>query len=104
MIDDDEAYGLRCTIGMLEAENRRLRSELEGRSGMDFRKELGRRIAAARKAAGMTQRDVADALHVSCACVSYYETGSRMPNPMVIRDISYLFDVMVDDLIPDLDR
>lgn len=104
MIDDDEAYGLRCTIGMLEAENRRLRSELEGRSGMDFRKEFGRRLAAARKAAGMTQKDVADALHVSHACISYYESGGRMPNLMVVRDMSYLFDVMIDDLIPDLDR
>ena len=39
------------------------------------KKEIGRKISAARKALGMTQKDLAEKLHVTDKSVSKWETG-----------------------------
>ncbi|GJD87836.1 hypothetical protein BHAOGJBA_1341 [Methylobacterium hispanicum] len=50
---------------------------MAGKSATDFDKLLGERILAFRTAAGLTQREVADALGVSAAQLQKYEKGSN---------------------------
>ena len=49
---------------------------------------VGKRIRAAREAAGMTQAEVAKALGVSEASIRLYELGKRKPNPEVLERIA----------------
>ena len=49
-------------------------------------------IKAARKAKGMTQEDLADALHVTRTTVSRWETGSRIPDLIAIQNLSSILD------------
>ena len=101
MISDDEAYGLRCTIGQLLAENKRLVDASEGSCDMDFKKELGSRLTAARKSAGLTQRELSAKLGVTESCICNYEIGKRLPNIMIIRRMSDVLGKNMDDLVPD---
>lgn len=47
---------------------------------MTFRQSFGSRLRAARRQAGITQRDLAARIGVSPACLSMYEHGKRLPN------------------------
>lgn len=42
-------------------------------------REIGRRVALARKRAGMTQRELADALGVTTRSIQHYESGAVVP-------------------------
>ncbi|WP_242840311.1 helix-turn-helix domain-containing protein [Weissella ceti] len=52
-----------------------------------------------RKDKGMTQQDLADALHVSRQTVSTWETGKNYPSLDVLKSISDLFDVSFEHLL-----
>jgi transcriptional regulator with XRE-family HTH domain len=52
-----------------------------------------------RKDEGMTQQDLADALHVSRQTVSTWETGKNYPSLDVLKSISNLFDVSFEYLL-----
>lgn len=52
-----------------------------------------------RVAKGMTQRDVADAVHVTKAAVCMWETGARTPGLSVLIMLSDLFEVSLDTML-----
>ncbi len=62
---------------------------------------LHERLAEARELASFTQEQVADALGVSRAMVSYWESGSRVPNDRQLVAMARLYDVEVSRLRSD---
>lgn len=60
---------------------------------------LGSTIAAARRAAGMSQENLARAIWVSRNTVSNWETGSTAPDAQSLILLSALFGMSVDDLL-----
>ena len=59
---------------------------------------VGKRIRAAREAAGMTQAEVAKALGVSEASIRLYELGKRKPNTEVLERIAAAVGIDVQAL------
>lgn len=60
---------------------------------------VGRRIAALRKAAGLTQTDLARLIHVSPSTVGMYEQGRRLPATPTLMMLSQVFNVTIDYLV-----
>jgi len=56
-------------------------------------------LRMARKAAGKTQQEVADYLHVNYSTYSCYETGKRTPDALKIRKIAAFLGVTGDFLL-----
>lgn len=63
------------------------------------KKTIGGFIAALRKASGMTQKDLAERLHVSDKTVSRWERNDGAPDLAVIPVIAEIFDVTCDELL-----
>ena len=63
------------------------------------RKSIGSFIAALRKAKGMTQKDLAELLHVSDKTVSRWETGDGTPDLALIPVLAEIFGVTCDELL-----
>jgi transcriptional regulator with XRE-family HTH domain len=61
--------------------------------------EIGRKIAHYRKEKSVTQEQLANALGVSTAAVSKWETGSTYPDITLLPDIAAFFQVSVDLLL-----
>jgi len=60
---------------------------------------IGEILSELREERGLTQHELAEALHISNSSISAYETGSRMPNiETVIAYVRY-FDVTSDYLL-----
>ena len=53
----------------------------------------------ARKAAGLTQQQVADALGLDRTAIAHYEMGDSMPNIKNLQKICKLFDVKIEALL-----
>ena len=62
------------------------------------RKSIGSFIAVLRKAKGMTQKDLAELLHVSDKTVSRWGVGDGTPDLAPIPVLSELFGVPCDQL------
>lgn len=62
--------------------------------------EIGKLIIKARKAAGYTQKQLADLLFVSDKAVSKWERGVCMPDSSLFNKIALLLDIDVECLIP----
>lgn len=60
---------------------------------------LGRRIAAYRKAAGMTQRALAEAIDVDPARMNRIEKGSEMPTAIQVMALARTLNVSSDDIL-----
>lgn len=63
------------------------------------KKKLGKMIALRRKQNGLTQRQLADALHVSYQAVSRWELGTSLPTVEMLCDIASALDTSVDYLL-----
>ena len=63
------------------------------------KKSIGAFIAALRKANGMTQKDLAELLHVSDKTVSRWEVGDGAPDLALIPVIAEIFGVTCDELL-----
>lgn len=63
------------------------------------KKTIGKFIAALRKANGMTQRDLADKLHVSDKTVSRWERDEGTPDLSMIPVLAEIFEVSCDELL-----
>ncbi len=61
--------------------------------------EFGPFLAQQRKAAGMTQGDLAEKLHVSAAAVSKWERGKCLPELGKLEDIAGIFGITVLDVM-----
>lgn len=60
---------------------------------------VGRRIAALRKSAGLTQAELARRIHVSPSAIGMYEQGRRLPAASTLAALSQEFDVTIDYLM-----
>ena len=62
-------------------------------------KVVGKRITEGRRAKGMTQMALADALGISYQAVSSWENGRTMPDISKLPEISEILDISVDELL-----
>lgn len=53
-----------------------------------------------RQNSGLTQQQVADALHIERTTYTYYETGKTLPNVITLKKLAQIYHVSVDDLMP----
>jgi transcriptional regulator with XRE-family HTH domain len=60
---------------------------------------IGERIAAARKAHGLSQQDLGDKIGVTFQAVSKWETGASMPDIGLLSDLAQALDVSLDHLV-----
>ena len=63
----------------------------------------GQHIQAARKAAGLTQRQLGELLNVSGSMIGQYENDLRNPKPETLGHIASVLNVDVSQLIPEHD-
>ena len=56
-------------------------------------------LKALRKAKGMTQQEVADALYLSPKTISRWESGDGLPDINVIASVASLYEVSVDEIL-----
>ncbi len=63
------------------------------------RKSIGSFIAALRRAKGMTQKELAEALMVSDKAVSRWERDDSLPDLTLLPVIADIFDITVDELL-----
>lgn len=63
------------------------------------KEKIGKRIAFFRKEMGITQRELADVLHISYQAVSKWESGKSLPTVEMLYEISNLLNVAVDVLL-----
>lgn len=63
------------------------------------RENIGKRIAFFRKEKGITQRELADFLHISYQAVSKWESGKCLPTVDMLYEISMLLNVTADVLL-----
>ena len=56
------------------------------------------RLKDLRVARGLSQRELADKISVSCAAIGLYETGKRFPRRDQLEDIADYFNVSIDYL------
>lgn len=61
--------------------------------------EFNEKLQKLRKGNGLTQEELADALYVSRAAVSKWESGRGYPNIESLKAIAKLFSVTIDDLL-----
>ena len=60
---------------------------------------FGRRLAAARKARGLSQRDLAKRIGISNRMVAYYEAQAKRPPADKLADIAAVLNVTADELL-----
>ena len=66
--------------------------------------ELDEKLTQARKAAGLTQADVAAKLNVSRQAVSRWESGQSKPSTEKLLELARIYDVSLDWLCSDADE
>lgn len=66
----------------------------------EFIDRLAENLREARKAAGLTQKQLAQKVGCAAHTLSQYENGTRMPNVRMISIISNELGTSLDDLIP----
>ncbi len=57
------------------------------------------RLLAARKAANLTQKEMAEKLNINRSTYTYYETGHTQPNPESLAKICQILRVSADSLL-----
>lgn len=62
----------------------------------DWTFEVGRRLAATRKALELTQEELGDAIGVSRTALGNWETGIRLPDPAAMARLARRFQVPMD--------
>ncbi len=60
---------------------------------------LGRRIAGARRLAGLTQSDLASAVGVTAQAVSKWERGSSCPDISILDEIADTLGISLSELL-----
>lgn len=63
------------------------------------KKEIGSKISATRKERGLTQRVLAEKLHVSDKTVSKWETGTHFPDIAIMEDLAAALEISVVELL-----
>lgn len=65
------------------------------------KEKIGKTIAFYRKEQGLTQKELADRLHISYQAVSKWEVGAGIPTVEMLCELSVIFHVSVDALLND---
>ncbi len=60
---------------------------------------IGKFIADLRKEKNMTQQELADKLNVTDRAISNWERGRRLPDISLLKELSNLFGVTIDEII-----
>ena len=63
------------------------------------KKEIGSKISAIRKESGLTQKALAEKLHVSDKSVSKWETGTHFPDIAIMEDLATALGISVVELL-----
>lgn len=63
------------------------------------REQIGIRIAALRKKAGLSQQALAEKLGVSAQAVSKWESGKNLPDIDLFRELAWLFHMTIDSIV-----
>ncbi len=63
------------------------------------KKEIGSKISAIRKERGLTQKALAEKLHVSDKTVSKWETGTHFPDIAILEDLAAALEISVVELL-----
>lgn len=58
--------------------------------------QVGARLKAARLALGLSQKDLYEAIGVKAAAWNHWESGKRMPDPMVMAELYRLHGVTME--------
>ena len=61
--------------------------------------KVGHFIMEKRKTLGMTQQQLAERLNVSFQAISKWENGAAYPNIEILKDLSTVLDVTVDEIL-----
>lgn len=69
---------------------------------MMFHKRLARNIRNARKAAGLTQEQLAQRIGLTKNSVSFYENAKRMPSIETMSIMRNVLGTSLDDLVPEV--
>ena len=64
---------------------------------------FGKRIAALRRKAGLSQTDLAEKMGVTSQAVSKWECGNAVPDIDILLDLSHLYNVTVNEMLEDID-
>lgn len=82
---------------------RQISRDSHGRMSKTDRKRavfmLGTRIAILRHKANLSQKKLAERLHISPSTVGMYEQGGREPSIHILAAIAHEFDVTIDYLV-----
>lgn len=65
-----------------------------------FKKQFGENFKKYRKAAELTQQEVADILEIDRSLIAKYESGAAVPNLSKLPQICRLFKIDVNDILP----
>jgi len=65
--------------------------------------DLGKAFKILRKQCNLTQKQVAEALHINRSTYAYYESGATEPDLKSISKLAKIFNVDVNDLLPNSD-
>jgi len=63
------------------------------------REQIGIRIGALRKKAGLSQQALAEKLGVSAQAVSKWESGKNLPDIDLFRELAWIFDMTIDSIV-----
>ena len=63
------------------------------------KERLGRFIAENRKTLGMTQRELAEKLHITDKAVSKWERGLSYPDVTLLEPLAVVFGLNVEELV-----
>ena len=66
---------------------------------MEHTEHIGARIATRRKSLGMTQRDLAEQLHITDQAVSRWERGVGAPDISLLAPLSRILDIDLEELL-----
>lgn len=105
---NDITSNVRTAANASTATTRKLRGHLErsireAAAALEERhRDIGARIAAARKAKSWKQKELAAAVHVEPTTVSRWETGAHIPDLTTLNKIAEVLDLTVRDLLPDV--
>lgn len=61
--------------------------------------EIGKFISKLRKENNMTQHVLAEKLNVTDRTISNWETGRRLPDISILKELSVIFSVTIDEII-----
>ena len=63
------------------------------------KKMIGRKISTIRKERGLTQKALAEKLHVSDKSVSKWETGIHFPDIAIMEELAAVLEISVSELL-----